>query len=307
MNVLITGGTGLIGREICQALKARQAQITILSRQDEASVKSICGSVDVIHNLDEYMPAHHFDVVINLAGEPIVDKAWSNQRKQTLRESRIDLTQKLVDKIRASEQPPALLLSGSAIGYYGNQATPVDDLQTDVTIQQDFAAKLCHDWEEACQPLNGTQTQVIHLRTGLVLSPKGGILEKMKTPFRFGLGGRIGNGQQMMSWIHITDYVNAVLHLIDSQLTQTSDSAVAYNLTAPHPVSNQAFSKTLAGAYGWKKLIFNVPAGILKLAMGERSSLLIEGQAVIPKRLLSEGFQFKFETLDKALGDLIQR
>ncbi len=307
MNVLMTGGTGLIGREICRALKAQQAQITILSRQDKANVKSLCGDVEVIHSLDEYTPTDHFNVVINLAGEPIVDKAWSNQRKQALRESRIDLTGKLVDKIRANEQPPALLLSGSAIGYYGNQSTPVDDLQTEITINQDFASKLCHDWEAACNPLNNTQTQTIHLRTGLVLSSEGGILEKMKTPFRLGLGGKIGTGQQMMSWIHITDYVNAILHLIDTQLTQTNDSAIAYNLTAPHPVSNQNFSKALAAAYGWKKLIFNVPAGILKLTMGERSSLLIEGQAVIPKRLLSEGFHFKFETLDKALGDLIQR
>lgn len=297
MRILITGGTGLIGRHLCRGLLAQGHQLTVLSRRPE-TVAIKCGApVQAMATLDEWLPERTFDAVINLAGEPIVDAYWSAERKQVLRDSRIALTGKLVQRIAAAKIKPAVLLSGSAVGYYGNRG----DTELDETAQagNDFAAELCRDWEAAALAAEEQGVRVCLLRTGLVLSNSGGLLGRMLPPFKLGLGARLGDGKQWMSWVHIEDYVAAVLRLLrDEQMRGP------FNMTAPQPVTNAGFTRTLGGVLH-RPAFFIAPALVLKLAMGERSALLLEGQRVLPDKLKAAGLAFKFRELDGALRDLL--
>lgn len=305
MNILITGGSGLIGKAICQQLLLDNHQITVFSRQHADIVKASCGAVTVIHSLNDYTPDKRFHVIINLAGEPIIDKPWTKQRKVALYDSRVDLTKRLVKQIQQAQTPAKLLLSGSAVGFYGSQTRAVDDMNDNYSSEADFASQLCRDWEKATLSLKNSQTRTIILRTGLVLSSQGGILKKMQIPFKLGLGGQMGDGRQIMSWIHIDDYVRAIQHFINN-IDNNENSQQAYNLTAPQPVDNKTFSQALAKAYGWDKLIFNIPAAVVKLIFGKRAIMLLKGQAALPTRLQSEHFNFLFTSIDEALADIIK-
>ena len=299
MRILITGGTGLIGRQLCKALLAEGHHLTVLSRRPE-SVAAKCGAiVRAMHTLDEWQPELVFDAVINLAGEPIVDKAWTQKRKQVLRDSRIALTEKLVRCISAAKRKPAVMLSGSAVGYYGDRGDT--ELDENVQAGSDFAATVCRDWEAAAKAVEEYGVRVCLLRTGLVLSNSGGLLGKMLLPFKLGLGARLGNGEQWMSWVHIDDYVAMVLHLLDDEQTRGP-----FNMTAPQPVTNAEFTRTLARELH-RPAIFAAPATFLRLAMGERAALMLEGQRVLPAKLLTAGYRFKFSDLSQALNDLLNR
>lgn len=292
MRILITGGTGLIGRELCRLLHEKGHQITVLSRRPE-SVPEKCGAAAKAYaSLDEWQPDTVFDVVINLAGEPIADKAWTARRRQALLNSRVALTEKLTQKIACAKVKPALLLSGSAIGYYGNR----DDeaLDESSAAGEGFAAALCIDWEQAAMQLQGVR--ICLLRTGLVLSPDGGILAKMLLPM--GMGVRFGSGMQWMSWIHIDDYAQLILHLI-------ADERISgpVNMTAPNPVSNGDFTRALTGLRHGKAL--SVPSSLLKLMLGARASLLLEGQRVLPRKALATGYAFRHPDLSPALVHLL--
>ena len=298
MHILITGGTGLIGRSLCAALTALGAQITVLSRRPQ-QVASLCGSrVQAMQSLDEWTPEIRFDAVINLAGEPIVDAYWTPRRKQILRDSRIQLTQHLVEKIQQAKSKPEVLISGSAIGYYG--IVPEQSLNEDAPHGQDFSAQLCADWELAARKAQELGVRVVLLRTGLVLDETGGMLKKLLLPFQLALGSRLGNGRQWMSWVHWQDYLRAVLFLLNNVKTEG-----AYNLTAPAPVTNAVFTKTLAQTLG-RPAFFVAPAFILKLVMGERSDLLLGGQKVFPQRLQESGFVFEFPELPTALQEILK-
>ena len=229
MHILITGGTGLIGRQLCKALLAEGHQLTVLSR-DPDSVPARCGAtVHAMAGLDEWHPGRSFDAVINLAGAPIVDARWTARRKQALRDSRVALTEQLVQRIAAARHKPGVLLSGSAVGYYGDRGDAV--LDESAAGGEDFAAKLCQAWEEAALGAQILGVRVCLLRTGLVLSRHGGLLGRMLPPFRLGLGARLGGGKQWMSWVHIDDYVAMLLFLLN-------DSGISgpCNMTAPQPV-----------------------------------------------------------------------
>ena len=205
MRILITGGTGLIGRRLCKALLAEGHELTVFSR-NPASVPVKCGAaVHAIGSLDEWRPDMTFDAVINLAGEPIVDRRWSAQRKKLLWDSRVTLTEELVRRIAAAERKPSVLLSGSAVGYYGNGG----DLMLDETAEAGagFAAELCKAWEDAARGAEKLGVRVCLLRTAPVLSNDGGLLARMLPPFRLGLGARLGDGKQWMSWVHIEDHI----------------------------------------------------------------------------------------------------
>lgn len=293
MKILMTGGTGLIGRALCKALRAEGHQLTVLSRQ-AALVPEMCGkTVQAMASLDEWHSTQHFDAVINLAGAPIVDAVWTPARKQILRDSRIALTEKLLQRIADAAHKPAVLLSGSAVGYYGNR--PDVELDEQSEAGADFAAHLCADWENAAVPASALGVRVCLLRTGLVLSDQGGLLGRMLLPFKFALGARLGAGRQGMSWVHIDDYVAMVLRLLhDEQLSG------AFNMTAPHPVSNAEFTGQLAHAVG-RPAIFVAPGRLLKWAMGERAVLLLEGQRALPVRMLAAGFKFTYPELSGAL------
>lgn len=297
MRILITGGTGLIGRHLCKALLAEGHELTVFSR-NPGSVPAKCGAaVHAMAALAEWQPDKVFDAVINLAGEPIVDARWTEQRKQVLRASRVTLTEELVRRIAAAERKPVVLLSGSAVGYYGGRG----DAELDETsgAGTDFPAQLCIAWEAAASAAENLGVRVCLLRTGLILSKEGGLLGRMMPAFRLGLGARVGNGRQWMSWVHIEDYVAMVLRLLrDEQMRGP------YNMTAPSPVTNKEFTAVLAAVLR-RPAPFVAPASLLKLSLGEAASLLLEGQRVLPSRLTAAGCQFKFATLGAALKDLL--
>jgi uncharacterized protein len=299
MRILITGGTGLIGRHLCKALLEEGHQLTVLSRHPETVAVKCGAAAQAMISLDEWQPERFFDAVINLAGEPIVDEHWSARRKQVLRESRITLTEKLVQRVAAAKQKPKVLLSGSAIGYYGDRGdTELDDA---APAGKDFAAKLCKDWEEAALVAEKHAVRVCLLRTGLVLSKSGGLLGRMLLPFKLGLGARLGDGRQWMSWIHIEDYVALVLRLLNDDQMRGP-----FNMSAPQPVTNAEFTRTLAKLLHRPAFLF-APKPVLRLAMGERAALLLEGQRVFPAKLVAAGGQFKYPELAGALDDLLHQ
>lgn len=295
MNILITGATGLIGRALVAHWQG-QHQLHILSRSSVKAKEILTTGASYYQALDE-IDLNQIDAVINLAGEPIADKRWSESQKQKICQSRWLLTEALAEKIQQCTTPPKVLISGSAIGFYGRQGSTVVT-EDDHSFYPEFSHDICARWENLAQRAAGTQTRVCLLRTGIVLSSKGGALGKMLPLFKLGLGGPIGNGQQFMSWIHLDDMVR----LIDF-LLQRDDLSGPFNATAPRPVSNKQFSQLLAERFG-KKAPFTVPAFILGLAFGEMADILLFGQNVQPKRLLDSGFQFHYPQLKEALNAL---
>ena len=296
MRIFITGGTGLIGRALCRALRAEGHTLTVLSRHPE-TVAAKCGAgVEAMRTLAEWTPQRAFDAVINLAGEPIVDARWSARRKQMLWDSRVTLTGELVRRISAAEHKPAVLLSGSAVGYYGDRGDTV--LDENAGAGAGFSAELCKAWEGAARAAEPA-VRVCLLRTSPVLSRDGGLLGKMLLPFKLGLGARLGNGRQWMSWIHIDDYVAQVLRLL-----QDAQAHGPFNMAAPQPVTNAEFTRTLAHVLH-RPAFFVAPGFMLKMTMGERSALLLEGQRVLPVRLEAAGARFAFADLESALRALL--
>lgn len=299
MHILITGGTGLIGQRLCKALQTEGHELTVLSR-DPDSIPEKCGAdVHAMTGLDEWHPGRVFDAVINLAGEPIVDARWTKRRKQALWDSRVALTEQLVRRIAAAHHKPGVLLSGSAVGYYGNRGHAM--LDESAPAGEDFAARLCKSWEEAALGAESAGVRVCLLRTGLVLSRHGGLLGRMLPPFRLGLGARLGDGKQWMSWIHIADYVAMLLCLLDNP-----QASGPYNMTAPQPVTNKEFTAALAAELR-RPAPLMVPAILLRAVMGERACLLLEGQRVLPKKIDSAGYRHTFAKLADALHDLLGR
>lgn len=295
MRILITGGTGLLGRQLCRSLHEQGHHITVLSRYP-ASVATKCGAfIHAMSSLDEWLPDGIFDVVINLAGEPIADKLWSTRQKQLLWDSRVTLTKTLVNKMAAAKVKPLVLLSGSAIGYYGDR----DDEKLDETSVsgKGFAAELCVGWEQAALAATQLGVRVCLLRTGLVLSKQGGILSKMRLPL--GLGVRFGTAFQWMSWIHIHDYVQIVLRLIANE-----QASGPFNMTAPEPATNQQFIQILVSLQHGLAT-FTVPGYVLTMLLGQRASLLLESQRVLPKKMQADSYQFSYPGLSEALRELV--
>ena len=302
MHILITGGTGLIGQSLIPVLIKKNYQVVLLTRNKKAAQdifgKQVSGLDAIVEDLQQ-VNFNHLDAVINLAGEPIVNKRWTRKQKQELCESRWQLTQQLVNMINSSQTPPSVFISGSAIGIYGRQGGKMID-ETFEDFYPEFSHTLCHEWEKIACQAESEKTRVCLSRTGIVLAPDGGALEKMLPAFRFGLGGPIASGAQMMSWIHIEDMVKMLVFLLENDTLFGP-----FNATAPNPVSNEEFSKTLAKALN-RPCIFRVPETVMKLAMGEMSDLLVHGQAVVPRKLQEAGFQFRYPELGVALASILQ-
>ena len=293
MRILVTGGTGFIGKPLVHRLLLRGDDVTVLSRRP-TSVQAIFGeAAEAWSSLSAWTPDRAFDAVINLAGEPIIDRPWTAARTQVLRDSRIGITNQLITAMENAAQKPAVFLSGSAIGIYGDTGSV--DITEQAPAAEDFGARLCDEWEQAALPAEALGVRVCLLRTGLVLHADGGMLKKMQLPFKLGLGSRLGDGRQIMSWIHRHDYLNALLFLLDHP-----DCRGAFNLTAPMPVSNHAFTAELARSLQ-RKAFLVTPEWALKPVLGERSLLLFGGQRALPAALLARGFAFRFQTLADAL------
>jgi len=296
MNILMTGGTGFIGRALVNSLLKEGHKVTVLSRTPDSVNKIIGNKLTTLSNLDQLSSEHSFQVIINLAGAPIFDNHWSETRKKVIRDSRIKLTEQLLAYIERAGVKPELLISGSAIGYYGDQGNSV--LNEASPVHPDFSQRLCADWESTAQQAERFGVRVCLIRTGLVLAYDGGLLQRMLRPFNLGLGGTLGNGQQWMSWIHRDDWISIAKTMINNQTMQG-----AYNATAPHPVTNSAFTKILA-QHLKRPALLPLPAWLLKLLLGERSDLVLASQRVLPERLLAEGFSFQYPELLSALTEI---
>lgn len=297
MNILITGATGLIGSHLIPALEVAGHSLWLWVRS-VPKARARWPHIPAETQLVQLPTADTFDVVINLAGEPIAARHWTDSRKQMLRASRIDVTQTLCAWLASHPRSGRRLLSGSAVGIYGNAGERVCD-ETAPTHGTDFASQLCRDWEAAAKALPDAADQLVLLRTGLVLSDRGGLLKQLRLPFSLGLGGRLGDGSQYMPWIHHVDYVNALLLLIEQRgLTGT------VNLCAPSPVTNSEFSHTLARQLR-RPCLLPAPTWLLKLGLGELSELLLYGQQCQPQALTQQGFRFEFPTLSEALQNLL--
>jgi uncharacterized protein (TIGR01777 family) len=299
MHILLTGGTGLIGRQLCRHWLSQGHRLTVLSRTPD-KVAKICGAQVRGVALFEDLGQEPVDTIINLAGAPIADRPWTSKRKALLWSSRITLTETLLAWLESREQKPQVLISGSAIGWYGDGGER-ELTEASPPVIDDFASQLCIAWEETAQRAEALGIRVILIRTGLVLSAEGGFLSRLLLPFKLGLGGPIGNGRQWMPWIHINDQIA----LIDF-LLHRNEASGPYNACAPKPVRNREFAKTLAGVLH-RPSFMPMPALALKVGLGELSLLLLGGQKAVPARLLEAGFTFQFTDLRAALDDLSSR
>ncbi len=295
MKILITGATGLVGSALYRLWQVNH-EVIVLSR-NAAKAKRILGAdCQVFTQLDE-IDFNHLDVVVNLAGESIADKRWSEARKAIICQSRWQLTEQLSGKILAATTPPHTLINASAIGYYGRQSAERIDESFD-SFYPEFSHDICARWENLANRSRSAKTRVCILRIGIVVAQQGGALAKMLPAFRFGLGGRLGSGEQMMSWIHLDDLTSA----IDFLLQQPQCDGI-FNATAPMAVSNSQWTELLGNRLG-KKTPFPMPAFFARILFGELSDLLLFGQNVYPQRLIAAGFQFKYNQLRSAFAAL---
>jgi uncharacterized protein (TIGR01777 family) len=299
MHILLTGGTGLIGRRLCRHWLDQGHQLSVWSRKPD-QVTRLCGAgVRGIAHPDD-IGSQHVDAVINLAGAPIADRPWTRKRKMLLWDSRITLTEQLITWLERREQKPDVLISGSAVGWYGDGGERELDEES-APVSEDFASQLCIAWEETAQRAEAFGIRVVLLRTGLVLANEGGMMQRLLPPFKLGMGGPIGNGRQWMPWVHIEDQIAAIDFLLNRE-----DAQGPYNACAPSPVRNRDFAKTLASLLH-RPAFMPMPAVALRLLLGELSILLLGGQRARPNRLQAAGFTFRFTDLHAALENLLGR
>ena len=297
MHILITGGTGLIGRHLIPRLLLLGHQISVVTRDVASARDKLDARVSLWSGLAQQHDLNGIDAVINLAGEPIADKRWTPQHKQQLCESRWQITERIASLINASSAPPAVLISGSATGFYGDTGDLV--MTEEDPGHEEFTHTLCARWEQLALSARSARTRVCLLRTGVVLAKEGGALSKMKLPFKMGIGGPIGSGKQYIPWIHIDDMVNAILWLLDNENLHGP-----FNMVSPWAVRNEQFAAMLGHAMH-RPAFMRTPASAIKMMMGESAVLVLGGQHVLPKRLEASGFGFRWYQLDEALADVV--
>jgi len=294
---LITGGTGFIGSRLLEHLAASGHEAVVITR-NSARYKNRCGEqVSYYKGFDELKSSEVFHTVINLAGEGIGDRRWSEKRKQALYNSRIGMTHSLVEYLSTLSDKPEVMISGSAIGWYG--AHDNSPLTEEARSNLEYTHELCEAWEQAAAGVRDLGIRLCIVRLGVVLGQGGGVLKRLLPPFYLGLGGRIGSGQQMMTWVHRED----VIHAFDF-LVETPSVEGVFNLTAPNAVSNAEFTRQL-GKSVHRPTLLPLPGFVVRLVFGEMGDrLLLHGQNVVPARLQDAGFSFRFERLDEAFTDL---
>lgn len=299
MKILITGGTGFVGNYLSPRLSAEGHEVTVLTRgvarnrEKESTIRFLQGD-PTKHGPWQDAVAEN-DVIINLAGASIFGGRWSEERKRLLHESRIITTRYLVEAMPATGN--TTLISTSAVGYYGFHED--EELDESSPTGDDFLALLARDWEEEAMKAREKGSRVVITRFGIVLGRNGGALNQMVTPFRFFVGGPIGNGLQWLSWIHMEDLVRAITHLMSNP-----DLAGSFNMTAPNPVQNVELARTLGRLLG-RPSWMPAPGFMVRLLLGEFGSVILKGQRVLPQKLLESGFQFRFSNLEGALRDLL--
>lgn len=299
MRILLTGGTGLIGRALCQHWRQQGHDLWVWSRTPQQVAKR-CSGAQGIAQLQALHGGPPMDAIINLAGAPIVDRPWTEARRALLWRSRVDLTRTLVDWMGQQPTPPRVLVSGSAVGWYGDRAdTELDE--SSPPGGQDFGSRLCMAWEEEAERAAALGTRVVVLRTAPVLAPQGGMLARLLPAFRLGLGGRLGNGQQWMPWIHLDDLVRLFDHVL-----QHPECSGPFNACTPEPLRNRDFTQALAQSVH-RPALLPVPAWLLRATLGEMSTLLLGGQHLRARRAQQAGFNWHYPTLPQALTQLAQQ
>lgn len=300
MKILITGGTGFVGQRLLKKFDT----CVVTSRSKSRAQRKLGESLQVIEWQSTGEPldlTNHEDIdgVVNLMGESIAEGRWTPDKKERIRKSRVEGTSRLVDALLALPQLPRVVVSASAVGIYGDCG---DDVVDESYRKADgFLADVCHEWEEATQPLVDAGVRVVTLRVGIVLGREGGALAKLLPMFRLGLGGKLGNGKHYVPWIHVEDLVSLI------QWSVENDNVVGpVNGTAPNPIRNSTFTKAIANAVR-RPAFLPAPKFALKLALGEFADSLFSSQQVIPKAALDGGFQFKFSQIDDAMREIVQR
>jgi uncharacterized protein len=294
-RILVSGVSGPIGATLLPSLKSRGYEVTRLVRGAATGEDQI--------SWDPGQPiapdtVSGFHAVIHLAGESIVGR-WTDEKKKKIRDSRVAGTSALAQALANATQRPQVFVCSSAIGYYGDRGNEVLNEQS--APGSGFLPDVCREWEAATQAAVRAGIRTVQMRTGVVLSPKGGALGKMLTPFKMGLGGKIGNGQQWMSWIDVQDMVGAIHHILESQLLQGP-----VNMVAPQPVTNTEFTQTLASMLS-RPAIFPVPGLVVKLAFGEMGeTVLLGSQRVEPTQLVTSGYPFRFSDLRASLESILK-
>lgn len=304
-GVLLTGATGFIGQRLVAALLRDGHDVTILTRTPKQAAWLFDGAVRCVRSMDELHASTSIDVVINLAGARILGWRWTEKRKAALRRSRVALTDGVVAWIARAEHKPRLLLSASAIGYYGVQAmgdlTPLDETAPPQPV---FMSQLCQEWEAAARKAEQHGVQVACMRFGLVFGAQGA-LPMMLLPIKLGMGGPMGGGRQRMSWIHVDDVLGGIAHLWRLSESEGGEAVQdAYNFTAPQQVSQGEFSKIAAGL-ARRPSFMPTPGWPVRLMLGEQADLLLEGQTVVPARLQESGYVFRHPTVHSALAGLL--
>ncbi len=302
MRVAITGASGLVGMAVAKRLLARGDEVTALSRNPEKTrsrmpdgVRSAPIARGEAEALSRIISGH--DAVVNLAGEPVIGRRWNDAVRREIRDSRIEGTRTVVEAMVLAEEPPGILVNASAVGYYGDREEP--EIAEDTGPGTDFLAELSVAWEDAARHAGERGARVVLLRIGIVLSVDGGALPRLLPPFRFFVGGPIGNGRQGFPFIHIEDLAGLVLHALDRE-----DLSGPMNATAPHPVTNARFSKALGRVIGRPSWL-PAPRPALRLVIGAAAAVLVAGQMAVPKRALDTGYEFRFPDVDRTLHDLL--
>lgn len=303
MRVLITGGSGLIGRALVTDLAHNSHEAIIISRKPERIIGLPAGvraeRWDGRTGEGWYSLANGADAIVNLAGENISSGRWTDERKRSILQSRLNAGQAVVQAVKAVTHRPRVVIQASGIGYYGPCGD--EEITEEVLPGHDFLSRLAVDWETSTASLEELGVRRAVIRTGVVLSMEGGALPQMLLPFRFFVGGRLGSGRQWFPWIHIADEVGAIRFLIEKEV-----ASGPFNLSTPVPVTNSEFSHLL-GQQLRRPALMPMPGFALRLLFGEMATALLDGQRGIPKRLLQLGFRFRFPEAGPALRDLLCR
>lgn len=299
MKIAITGGTGLIGRPLVRALAEAGHQVVVLTRRPRPRQGGISFVEWLTPDSHPEVELQDVDAFIHLAGASINDGRWTHKQKQAILQSRIDGTKEVVRIIKNMKQKPNVVISGSAIGIYGEDRSITYSESTPLPDRTNFLGNVCVLWEKEIAPVADMNIRLATMRTGVVLSNDGGAFPLMKLPYTLGAGGRLGSGKQWVPWIHIDDLVRLFVYIIE-----TDSMRGPVNGTAPTPVTMDEFGKTL-GQVMHRPHWAPAPAPILKLALGEKSVIVLEGAKVVPTKALNNGFRFRYETLEPALKQLL--